>query len=373
MAVKLVKTVEGMPVWLVTGYREVRQALADRRLCQNAARAQRLADQMADGVDLGSDVIHMLNSDPPDHTRLRRVMSGAFSTARVTALRPRIEEIADELLDRMGRQSESDLIRDYAFPLPVTVICELLGVPADDRSLFRDWSTALLTHERSVAAQAAITAMRDYLERLLAHRGDGDDLLSELVRARQRGQLGHDEVVAMAILLLIAGHETTVGLIGNAVLVLLRHPQERAELEANPDRLPDFLEEVLRLESPVAMAPLRFTTAEVRLGEVDVPAGQFVLLALGAANRDPHRFSEPDSLRLGRSHGHLAFGHGIHRCLGAALARVEGDIALRRLLIRYPGLSLVGGEDDLHWRDTPMLRGLESLPVTLGCGSGSSG
>lgn len=365
--VTLVATEEGMPVWLVTGYREVRQGLADRRLCQDGVRAQRLADRMARGVDLGADIIHMLNSDPPVHTRLRRVMAGAFTAARVAALRPRITKIADGLLDAMGAQPEPDLIRDYAFPLPMTVICELLGVPVEDRPRFRDWSTALVTHERAGAGQAALAAMREYLEGLLARRSaDGDDLLADLVRARARGELSHEEVVAMAILLLIAGHETTVGLIGNAALVLLRHPEELAALRADPSRLPRVVEEVLRLESPVAMATLRFTTEPVRLGDVEIPADQFVLLALGAANRDPDRFPEPDRLVPGRAQGHLAFGHGAHRCLGAALARLEGEIALRRLLERYPDLALVDDGRGLRWRDTPMLRGLEALPVSVG-------
>lgn len=365
-AVTLVATEEGMPVWLVTGYQEVRQGLADRRLCQDGVRAQRLADQMADGVDVGADIIHMLNSDPPDHTRLRRVMTGAFTAARVSALRPMITEIADRLLDAMGRRPEPDLIRDYAFPLPMTVICELLGVPGEDRPRFRDWSTALVTHERASAA-TALAAMREYLGELLAHRdAGGDDLLSDLVRARERGELSHEEVVSMAVLLLIAGHETTVGLIGNAALVLLRHPVEQAALRADFSRLPQVVEEVLRLESPVAMATLRFTTEPVRLGDVEVPAGQFVLLALGAANRDPTRFPDPERLLPGRRQGHLAFGHGAHRCLGAALARLEGEIALRRLLERFPALALVDQGAGLRWRDTPMLRGLEALPVSLG-------
>lgn len=364
-----VSTAEGLPVWLVTGYQEVRDALADPRVCQDGIESQRLADQQAAGTDLGSGLIHMLNSDPPAHTRLRRVVTGSFSAGRIAALRPAIERLAGELLDTLATVDEPDLIRDYAFPLPVAVICELLGVPAEDRAAFRDWSTALVTHERAGGADPATQAMREYLSGLLARKraAPGPDLLSDLLRAQDAGELGEEELVAMAILLLIAGHETTVGLIGNAVLLLLDHPAEFASLRDDPATIPAALDELLRLESPVAMATLRFTTAPVRLGGVDLPAGAFVLPAIGAANRDPDRFPDPDRPdphRDGR--GQLAFGHGVHRCLGAPLARLEGEIALHRLFARFPLLRLADRREDLRWRDTPMLRGLESLPVTLG-------
>lgn len=372
-AVSQVQTAEGLPVWLVTGHQEVRDALADPRLCQDGPEAQRLADQQAEGMDLGADIVHMLNSDPPVHTRLRRVVAGSFTAGRIAALRPAVQRLADGLLDAMATMAEPDLIRDYAFPLPVAVICELLGVPDGDRSAFRDWSTALVTHERADGGAPATQAMRDYLSGVLARkRADpGPDVLSDLLRAQDAGELSEDEVVAMAILLLIAGHETTVGLIGNAVLLLLSHPAELATVRhaaaaGDPAPIAAALDELLRLESPVAMATLRFTTAPVRLGGVDLPAGAFVLPAIGAANRDPARFPDPDRPDLHRGgRGQIAFGHGIHRCLGAPLARMEGEVALGRLLARFPGLRRRGGPDGLRWRDTPMLRGLESLPVAL--------
>ncbi|MDG4830831.1 cytochrome P450 [Solwaraspora sp. WMMD1047] len=367
--VTLIHTAEGLPVWLVTGYHEVRAALADPRFGQDGPRAQALADQRVTGVDVGAGIVHMLNSDPPDHTRLRRVMTGTFSAGRVAALRPAIVRAADDLLDAMAAGTGPvDLIGTYAFPLPLAVICDLLGVPPGDRSTFRDWSTALVTHGEPGVAAKATAQLREYLTGQLARRrvAPADDLLTDLLRAQDAGRLDHDEVLSMAILLLIAGHETTVSLIGNATLQLLREPGLRAGVLADPTRLPATIEELLRLESPVAMATLRFTREPVRLGGVDLPAGEFVLLAIGAANRDPARFADPDRPDLTRgATGHLAFGHGAHRCLGAALARLEGEVALGRLFARFPQLRLADVAAGLRWRDTPMLRGLETLPVEL--------
>lgn len=371
--VSLLHTEEGLPVWLVTGYHEVRAALADPRIRQDGIRAQALADERVPGVDVGAGIVHMLNSDPPDHTRLRQVMTGSFTAARVAALRPAVARVVDDLLDAIevadragGGGVEVDLVGAYAFPLPLTVICALLGVPAADRATFRDWSTALVTHDEPGAAAVATAQMRGYLTELLAEKraAPADDILTDLLRAHDDGRLSHDEVLSMAILLLIAGHETTVSLIGNATLLLLRDPARLAEVRADPSRLPAAIDELLRLESPVAMATMRFTTAPVRIGEVELPAGEFVLLSIGAANRDPARFADPDRMDPFRAPGHLAFGHGMHRCLGAALARMEGKVALGRLLARFPQLALAG-DDGLRWRDTPMLRGLESLPVTV--------
>ncbi|WP_028568619.1 cytochrome P450 family protein [Salinispora tropica] len=367
--VSILHSDEGIPMWVIARYRNVRAALADPRFGQDARRAQTLADNRVAGVTLGGDVIHMLNSDPPDHTRLRHLVQGAFTARRVAAMRPLVERITTSLLDGVGGRQTVDLVQDFAFPLPMLVICELLGFPAEERDAYRSWSTAILTHNDDPAAFAtALRDMTDYIEVQLRHRRarPGEDLLTELLAARDAGQLTDDEIVGMVFLLLIGGHETTVNLLGTATLALVRNPDQHRWLLANPHALSEAIDEFLRYESPVAMATLRFTTAPVTVDDVVIPAGELVLVSLGGANRDPDRFPDADRLILDRRDtGHLAFGHGLHRCLGAFLGKLEGEVALRALLGRYPGLTLAAEVRQLRWRDTIMLRGLESLPVSL--------
>lgn len=368
--VSILHSDEGLPMWVITRYRDVRAALADPRFGQDARRAQALADNRVAGVTLGGDVVHMLNSDPPDHTRLRRLIHAAFTARRVAAMRPMVERIATSLLDGLAGRPTVDLVRDFAFPLPILVICELLGFPARDRGAYRAWSTAILTHSDDPADFAtALGEMTDYIAAQLRHRRDhpGDDILTDLLAARDAGQLTDDEIVGMVFLLLIGGHETTVNLLGTATLALLRNPEQHRWLLANLDALPDAIDEFLRYESPVSMATLRFTTAPVTIDNVLIPAGELVLISLAGANRDPDRFPEPDRLMLDRRDaGHLAFGHGLHRCLGSFLGKLEGEVALGALLDRHPGLKLAVDVHQLPWRNTIMLRGLESLPVALG-------
>jgi cytochrome P450 len=248
------------------------------------------------------------------------------------------------------------------------IICELLGFPPEDRFEYRAWSTAVLTHSDDPgAAERAMLEMSGYLHDILARRraDPRDDILTDLLRAQDAGQLTEDEIVGMVFLLLIGGHETTVNLIGTATLSLLRNPDQRAWLMANLSALPAAIDEFLRYESPVSMATMRFTTAPATVDGVEIPAGELVLVSLGGANRDPDRFPDADRLILNRAEvGHLAFGHGVHRCLGAFLGKLEGEVALGNLLTRFPRLTLAADEDDLPWRNTIMLRGLESLPVS---------
>jgi cytochrome P450 len=364
--VTLTRTAEGLPVWIITSYEHARTALTDPRFRQGAVRAQALADERVAGVNLGADVVHMLNSDPPDHTRLRRLIQGSFTPKRVAALRPAITRIAGGLLDDIeaSGDTEVDLIARFALPLPLLVICELLGVPAEDRAAYRRWSTEILTMDEADGHGRAVTEMKAYLVDLFARKEPAEDMLTDLLRARDGGALTDDEIVAMVYLLLIGGHETTVNLIGTATLALLRNPDQLAWLRGNPAAMPSVVEEFLRYEPPVSIATLRWTTEEVTLGDVHIGAGEFVLISLGAANRDPDRFAEPDQLRLDRSdRGHLAFGHGVHRCLGAPLGKLEGELAITALLDRFPRLALAGDGPRLRWRNTPMLRGLELLPV----------
>lgn len=364
----------GLKVWLVTRYDEARAALADPALSKDSKRAAPLHERQAAERGTAREIFaealtrHLLNVDPPDHTRLRTLVSRAFTARRVELLRPRIEEITDELLDNLA--GKVDLVRAFAVPLPLTVICELFGVPSDGRDQLRSWMNTIMTAADSEAVSKSSFLIAEYLLGLIeAKRAQpADDLLSELVLASDEAdRLNAHEVTAMAFLILSAGHETTTHLISNSVLSLLRHPDQLAALRADPALLPGAVEEFLRYEGPGNTVTLRFTTAPVRLGEVEVPEGEFVLVAQASANRDPAHFEDPDRLDITRKPGrHLAFGHGIHHCLGAPLARLEGQIAIGRLLARFPGLALAVEPTELRWRNSTIFHGLQTLPVTLG-------
>jgi cytochrome P450 len=367
----------GVKVWLVTRYEDARVVLADTSAVSKDASGfgdlfarHSTSDDTRTG--LGESLAqHMLNSDPPDHTRLRNLVNKAFTARTVERLRPRIEQITTELLDDMAAAGDQviDLLDAFAFPLPITVICELLGVPQTDRDDFRAWSNTLLSSGGGETVGQAALAMANYLSALIARkRADpGDDMLTGLIDASDSGdRLTEIELVSMAFLLLVAGHETTVNLIGNGVLALLRNPDQFNLLRGDPSLLPGAIEEFLRFESPVNLATLRYTKSPLRLGEMEIPAGEFVLVSLGSANRDGGRFGEPDRLDVTRkSAGHAAFGHGIHYCLGAPLARLEGQIAIGHLIERFPKLTLAAEPAELTWRESTIIRGLLELPVTL--------
>jgi cytochrome P450 len=361
----------GGRAWLVTRYDDVRAALADPRLAKDWVRHMTPQGQAPDPVH-GHFSRNMLTVDPPDHTRLRRLVQQAFTPRRVAALRPRVQQIADGLLGAMADSGGdvTDLIPAFAFPLPVTVICELLGIPGDDQEEFRAWSAAMV--DSLVPAdghRAASLGMYQYFTELIAakRRHPGDDLVSALITARDAGDsLSESELLSMLFLLLIAGHETTVNLIASGTLALLRHPGELARLRSGSPPLPAAVEELLRYASPVNHATERFTLEPVTIGDVTIPAREWVILATASANHDPARFRDAGSLDLGRdTAGHLAFGHGIHYCLGAPLARLEGEVALGSLLARFPELALAVPESSLRWRASSLIHGLESLPVRL--------
>ncbi|GAA4830119.1 cytochrome P450 family protein [Saccharopolyspora rosea] len=363
----------GLPVWVVTRYEEAREALGDPRLAKDADGTLRVLHAKlpleADGRIFSGDLsAHMLNTDPPDHTRLRKLVVKAFTPRRVEALRPRVEAITAELLDGMARESEVDLLDAFAFPLPIRVICELLGVDESRRSDFRAWTNAILdaTEDRA-RADEAIGEMTRYLVELIEAKRErpADDLLTALLQVSEdEDRLSVQELVSMVFLLLVAGHETTVNLIGNGVLALLRHPDQWAALRADPDLVDGAVEEVLRYDGPVMHGTFRHTTAPVRLGGVEIPEGEAVWVGLSSANRDPRQFPDPDRFDIGRdAHGHVAFGHGIHFCLGAQLARLEGQVALRRVVERFPDLRLAGSPDDVQWRFSSVIHGLRELRV----------
>ncbi|MGV9678674.1 cytochrome P450 family protein [Nocardia sp. NPDC003482] len=365
----------GLPAWVVTGYAEARAALADPRLRKDARGMRALFDRKgvpprwnSGSVSLS---IHMLNSDPPDHTRLRKLVNKTFTPRRMTELRPRIEEITTGLLDAMDRHDTVDLLQSYAIPLPVTVICELLGVPFIDREGFQSWTKVLLGAAPSSPEEisAAATSMQGYLESLVADKRahPGEDLLSALVQVSDDGdQLSAGELVAMAFLLLVAGHETTVNLIGNGTYALLRDRRQFDALRTDPEGIPAAIEEFLRYDGPVGWASLRYTVEPVRIADREIPADEIVYVALAAANHDPSRYSGADRLDItADAGGHLAFGHGIHFCVGAPLARLEANIAFSALLHRFPDLTLADPEFAPHWQSSFLIRGMNELPVKL--------
>ena len=363
----------GLPFWMITRYADARAALNDPRLAKDARRIPELLSRQESGPPARaiaeSLVGHMLNADPPDHTRLRRLVGRAFTGRAIARLRPRIEQIAAGLADSMAAAGpEVDLLDEFAYPLPMTVICEILGVPEDRRDEFRGWSNTLLSDAGDDERAAAGAATAAYLAELVADKAahPADDMLSEIVRAAEDGDsLSPGETTAMAFLLLVAGHETTVNLIGNGVLALLRAPDQLALLRAEPDRVPAAVEELLRYDGPVNLATFRFTTEPVEYSGTTIPAEAFVLVSLIGANRDPDRWADADRLDVGRDpSGHLAFGFGIHHCLGAPLARLEGEIAFRTLLSRFPDLA-PAGEPGPH-RISTLIHGRTRLPVRLG-------
>jgi cytochrome P450 len=358
---------DGLPAWLVTRYDDVRQALADPRLCldkRNAKPGGYRGLALPPALDA-----NLLNMDPPDHTRIRRLVSRAFTPRRVAQLREPIRKTADHLLDAIAPLGRADLIASYAAPLPITVICDLLGVAPSDRHDFRSWTDALVAPdpERPERTKETVRAMLGFFAQLIADKraAPADDLLSAMIAVRDdEDRLSEDELTSLAFLILFAGYENTVHLIGNATLALLSHPGQLAALRADPGRLGGAVEELARYDGPAPLAIRRFPTEDITIGGVRIPAGETVLLCLAAAHRDPHRFTEPDRLDIGRdATGHLALGHGIHYCLGAPLARMETEIALAALLDRFPRLALDVPPSELSWRPAMRARGLLALPV----------
>ncbi|MFB9463780.1 cytochrome P450 family protein [Streptomyces cinereospinus] len=363
----------GLDAWLVTRYADGLAALSDPRLSSDIRDASdpRLMAQLPE-FERESMISNMLRADPPDHTRLRRLVSKAFTARRVAGLRPRVQEITDRLLDAVAPAGQADLVADLALPLPVTVIGELLGVPADDRYDFQRWTDDMLLRGETMPDPAVVNEawrrMRAYLTKLLESKRarPEDDLLSALISARdEERRLNEDELISMTFLLLVAGYITTVSLIGSGIAALLRHPGQLELLRADPGLLPGAIEEFLRYDGPVSPGIPRFAREDVEIAGVTVPRGATVLIATAIADRDPARFPAPDRLDVARQdNGHLAFGHGIHYCLGAPLARLEGQIAIGTVLRRLPDLALAVPPAELRWRPGG-LRGPARLPVTF--------
>ncbi len=364
--------------WMITRYEDVASALKDPRFTTNMSRVRNAMSWMESPLlpsAFRAMRSNMLSADDPAHRRLRDLVHKAFTPRMIETLGPRIQRITDDLLDRAGsRVNYVELIEDVALPLPLTVISEMLGIPEEDRARFRKWSNAMLEVSSAGALQVVgfvpiVYRMMRYFRQLIAQRRvqPQDDLISELVRAEQDGdRLTEDEMISTIFLLLLAGHETTVNLIASGMLALLEHPDQRACLRENLDLMDSAVEELLRYGSPVEHASPRVVTEDVELHGKLMPKGDFVWLALASANRDESVFPNPDQLDITRTpNKHLAFGLGIHYCLGAPLARLEGKIALRALVERFPQMQLAVPTSQLQWRNAISVRGLKSLPVFL--------
>lgn len=367
----------GEPAWLITRYDDAVAVLKDERFAKdrtNAMTPSQLARQPWFRKVLPALQRQLLSSDPPKHTRLRALVSKAFTPRLVEEMRERIQGIIDELLLPIETRSELDVVTDFALPLPTIVIAEMLGVPVAHRHRFHRWSNALLAASHSswrmlVAVPNALLFMR-YLRGLIKRRRlePRDDLVSSLVRAEEAGdRLSEDELVAMVLLLLVAGHETTVNLISSGLLALLEHPAEMEKLRRDPSLIKPAIEELLRFTSPVDLATERYAREDVTLRGVTIPRGALVHVALASANRDEQVFANADTLDITREpNRHLAFGLGTHFCLGAPLARLEGQLALVTLLQRLPDLRLAMPLARLRWRRGLLIRGLERLPLAFG-------
>lgn len=382
----------GVEAWLVTRYADAREALADARLSKNPVHhAESPGARGKTGIpgERSADLMtHLLNIDPPDHTRLRRLVSKAFTPRRVAGFGPRVQQLTNRFVDGFAARGEADLIHEFAFPLPIYAICDLLGVPAEDQDDFRDWAGMMIRHGGGPRGGVArsVKRMRAYLVELIHRKraelaagggstgvgGPPDDLISGLIRASDRGEhLTENEAAAMAFILLFAGFETTVNLIGNGMHTLLTHPGPRSGLQRSLARgetalLETAVEELLRHDGPVELATWRYATTALTVGGQPIAPGDPVLVVLAAADRDPARFPAPDSVDLARADNpHLGYGHGIHYCLGAPLARLEARTALATLLTRLPDLRLATDPGDLRWRGGLIMRGLRTLPVAF--------
>jgi cytochrome P450 len=360
----------GRTGWLVTGHADARALLSDPRLVKGGWESGVYAPMLPEHVARGIHT-HMLMSDPPDHTRLRKLVTSVFTRRRIEKIAPRIQQMTDELLTALDGVESVDLVPALAYPLPLGVICELLGIPEESWGDFRAWSTPIVAPGifSFEEFQAAATALLDFTRALIEdkRRAPQDDLLSDLVAARDGAErLTEDELTSMIYLLVVAGHETTVNLIANGVRALLTHPDQLALLRDDPALLEPAIEELLRYDGPVQNTLPYWTTEPVEVGETTIPAGEIVVMSLNAANRDPAQFPHGDRLDLTRQGaGHTAFGHGLHYCLGAPLARVEARIAIGTLLDRFPDLRLNVPADSLTWNPSMIMNGLTSLPVRL--------
>lgn len=351
--------------WIITRYEDAVQILKDPRFSKDMVRRYG-----ADNQSIFSN--NMLFSDPPDHKRLRGLVQKAFTPKLVADMRSHIQGIADELLDNLPSQEKMNLIDDFAFPLPIIVISEILGVPLDDRDKFRIWSNTIIDASIAKSAELFEQHAREFTDYLTAwfakvRQDPGTDLISQLVIAEESGQqLTEQELLGVVSLLIIAGHETTVNLIGNGILALLEHPEQRELLINQPELIHNAIEEMLRYNGPVEFSTSRWALEDIEFRGERIAQGDLVIVALDSANRDEQQFKDADIFDITREKSsHLAFGKGIHLCLGAPLARLEGEIAVSTLLNRFPNIQLQADVNELEWRPGMNVRGVKEIPVQL--------
>ncbi|WP_019419870.1 cytochrome P450 family protein [Paenibacillus sp. OSY-SE] len=364
----------GNTAWIVSRYEDAAAALKNERFKKNLFQFVRPEEVGVPASRMDLLLRHMLNSDPPDHTRLRSLVQKAFTPRMIEKMRARIQEISHWLIDKVEAQGSMELIRDYAYPLPIIVICDMLGLPNEERDQFRTWSHAMVSAfnypERYQQITSEIDQFTSYIKALIkkCRLDPQEDLLSLLTQAESEGStLSEQELVSMIFLLIVAGHETTVNLIGNGMYALMQHRDQLEALRDTPALIDSAIEELLRFMGPVEFATNRWAGEDYEWGGKTLAKGDVVLIALASANRDPECFEHPERLdiRRGNNH-HIAFGTGIHHCLGAPLARMEGRIAIGTLLGRLPNMKLAVAPDRLEWQPTYIMRGFTALPVQFG-------
>lgn len=358
---------DGQRGWLVTGFEDGAAVLKDGRFIKDYSK---LYGGSMEGMSVFTQ--NMLFSDPPDHKRLRGLAQKAFTPKMISGMRGRIQEITDELLDGLERKSSVNLIDEFAFPLPIIVICEILGVPSEDRDKFRLWSNSLIEGTSGETGVSVYQHMNQFIQYLgqwfqKVRENPDDSLISKLIETEEEGdRLSEKELYGLVSLLIIAGHETTVNLIGNTVLALLSNPEQQELLREQPDLMPQTIEESLRFNGPVEFSTSRWASEDMEFRGKQIHRGDVMVVSLNAANHDPEKFDEPDRFDIQREKSpHLAFGQGIHFCLGAPLARLEGEIAITSLLARFDELKLGVDESELVWRPGMIVRGVKEIPIQL--------
>jgi len=362
----------GVEVYVVTRYADVQAGLKDSRLVKNIHNARPAGTLEKLGIGLDMNKSNMLRSDPPEHTRLRGLVHDVFTPKYINQLRGHVQQIADELLDAVQNKGQMDFIADFAFPLPITVISEMLGVPAEDHRKFRRWSGALIASgalsSESFHIQPELLPLVHYVTKLVAEhrRNPKEDMITYMINAEKNGdRLSETELIGTTVLLLIAGHETTVNLIGNGMLALLQDPDQLETLKQNPAQIRLAVEELLRYVNPVQMVN-RYAAEDLEIGGMPIPKGSHLMMVVAAANHDPAYTANPEQLDVTHTDAkHLAFGQGIHYCLGAPLARLEGEVAFATVLKRLPAIHLNVDPHALEWRPAIELRGLNALPVAF--------
>lgn len=351
--------------WLISNYEEAVEALKDGRFSKDVAKAMGQEQTSVFSTN-------MLFSDPPDHKRLRGLVQKGFTAQRIADMRGHIQEIADNLLDAVSSKDSINLIDEYAFKLPIIVISEILGVPTEDQDKFRVWSNSIIGASNQEMNELVVQHMNEFIAYLKdwfakVREQPGDDMISQLVIAENQGDhLSEQELYGVVTLMIIAGHETTVNLIGNGVLALLEHPEQRKLLQEQPELIHGAIEEMLRYNGPVEFSTSRWAAEDMDFHGVHMKKGDLVVIALNSANRDASQFDNPDIFDITREKSqHLAFGKGIHLCLGAPLARLEGEIAINTLLRRYPHFELQRDIHELEWRPGMIVRGVKEIPISL--------